>query len=122
MENTTKTKAVTKKAYQEALQEFRKKYFKEMKNNMAVAISIRDGEGTQKKTCPYCKRSFMIEGTANKDKNESMKLISRMLGTLQPERITTATAQAQSTAQQAQKIEKPAIKPELQKKLDALKK
>ena len=59
-----------KKAYQQALAEFRDKYFKEMKKNLDVLIKIRDDSKAKAK-----------------DRNEAVKIISRMLGTLTPDKI-----------------------------------
>ena len=72
-----------KKAYQDALIEFRNKHIKEMERNMEVAISIRDN--------PMA---------SNKDRNEAVKIISRMLAGLQPERKEST----QATAQQMQQL------------------
>ena len=55
-----------------------------MERNMMVAISIRDDPDSK-----------------DKDKNEAIKIISRMLAGLQPE----MKASAQSIAQQVQKVE-----------------
>jgi len=82
-------KNLSKKAYQETLADFRRRNFKEMERNLEVAISIRDGEfeGAKKIKCPHCKKSFEKKLTLAKDVNESIKIISRMLGSLVPEKI-----------------------------------
>lgn len=64
------TKNPSKKAQQEALADFRKKHFKEMEKNLEVARSIRDNPDE-----------------AAKNRNEAVKIISRMLGSLVPEKI-----------------------------------
>ena len=61
---------LTKKAQQEALADFRKKHFKEMEINLQVAKSIRDNPQE-----------------VAKNKNEAIKIISRMLGSLVPEKM-----------------------------------
>jgi len=61
---------IAKKAQQEALADFRKKHFKEMEINLKVAKSIRDNPDA-----------------IAKDRNEAIKIISRMLGSLVPEKI-----------------------------------
>jgi len=60
----------SKKAQQEVLADFRKKHFKEMEINLQVAKSIRDNPNE-----------------AAKNRNEAVKIISRMLGSLVPEKI-----------------------------------
>lgn len=57
------------KAYKEALEEWRRKYFDQLDQNMTVLISIRDADKT-----------------SAKDKNEACKTIARHLGALQPDR------------------------------------
>jgi hypothetical protein len=64
----------SKKAQQEALAAFRKKHFKEMEINLKVAKSIRDNVKE-----------------AAKNRNEAVKIISRMLGSLVPEKIEPKT-------------------------------
>ena len=61
---------IAKKAQQEALAAFRKKHFQEMEINLQVAKSIRDDPEK-----------------AAKNRNEAVKIISRMLGSLVPEKI-----------------------------------
>lgn len=114
-----KETAIEKKAHKQALLDFRQQYFYELEKNLKVATKIRDGKSTKTMTCPYCKKKFTTKGTLDKDKNEAIKIISRMLAALQPDQTTQASAK--SIAQQAQQIQKPGISPELQAKLDKLK-
>ena len=58
------------KIYKEAIAEWRRKHFKEMETNITIAIDIRDD--TDQKA---------------KDRIDAIKTISRMLGTLAPEKI-----------------------------------
>lgn len=63
-------KAEQDKAYKERLAEWRQKHFAEMKTNLEIAKEIRD------------------DSTAKaKDRIDAIKTISRMLGTLAPEKI-----------------------------------
>ena len=58
------------KAYKETLAEWRKKHFKEMDRNLEINIQIRDDPNEKAK-----------------DRIDASKTISRMLGTLAPEKI-----------------------------------
>ncbi|MEE9510425.1 MAG: hypothetical protein V3V81_08025 [Candidatus Bathyarchaeia archaeon] len=62
----------SKKAHEQALVEFRRRHFDEMEKNLEVAKSIRDNVKE-----------------AAKNRIEAGKLISRMLGTLAPEKADT---------------------------------
>jgi len=58
------------KVYKETLAEWRKKHFTEMQTNMEIAKEIRDDSEAKAK-----------------DRIDAIKTISRMLGTLAPEKI-----------------------------------
>lgn len=58
------------KAYKETLAEWRKKHFKQMDRNLEINIQIRDDPNEKAK-----------------DRIDASKTISRMLGTLAPEKI-----------------------------------
>jgi len=85
---------IAKKAQQEALADFRKKHFKEMEINLKVAKSIRDNPDA-----------------IAKDRNEAIKIISRMLGSLVPEKIepkaraTPTDKQKQLTAKEKAEVD-----------------
>lgn len=81
------------KIYKEAIADWRRKHFKEMETNITIAIDIRDD--TDQKA---------------KDRIDAIKTISRMLGTLAPEKIEKREV--------AQKKETPFSKSE-KKELDA---
>jgi len=88
-----------KKELQTAITDFRKKYIGELEKCLKVAIEVRD----DKKASP-------------RDRNEAVKTISRLLGSLQPERI--APPQKQTSAKEA---ELPKEKQELiQQKIEAM--
>lgn len=72
----------SKKAHQEALVEFRKKHFEEMEINLTVAKGIRDNSKANAK-----------------DRNEAIKIISRMLGSLVPEKIEPKSKAASTEKQ-----------------------
>ncbi len=57
-------------AYKETLAEFRKRNFKEMEINLKIAKEVRDDQDAK-----------------HKDRIDAIKTISRMLGTLAPEKI-----------------------------------
>ena len=57
-------------AYKEAIAEWRRKHFNEMQTNMEIAKAIRDDKDAKAK-----------------DRIDAIKTISRMLGTLAPEKI-----------------------------------
>ena len=65
------------KEYKETLAEWRKKHFIEMKTNLDIAKQIRDDPGAKAK-----------------DRIDAIKTISRMLGTLAPEKIEKREAVA----------------------------
>ena len=95
-------KSTDKKAHQQALVEFRAKHYeKEMETNLTVAKSIRDNESAK-----------------DQDRNKAIKVISRMLGGLQPDRTATATAKAGLATVS---IEKPELPDTLKEKLRSLK-
>ena len=65
-----------KKELQTAITDFRKKYIHELERCLEVAVEVRDN----------------IEASP-RDRNEAVKTISRLLGSLQPERIMPPTKQ-----------------------------
>ena len=72
-----------KKELQTAITDFRKKYIGELEKCLTVAMEVRD------------------DSTAShRDRNEAVKTISRLLGSLQPERI--APPQKQTSAKEAE--------------------
>ena len=73
------TQVDKKKELQAAITDFRKKYIGELETNLMVAMEIRDDT----KASP-------------RDRNEAVKTISRLLGSLQPERIAPAKSDAKS--------------------------
>ena len=60
----------------EDLAKWRQKHFAELEKNLTVAITVRDNE----------------EAT-DRDRNEAIKTISRLLGGLQPDRVQTGKDQ-----------------------------
>jgi len=59
-----------KKELQQAITDFRKKHVGELEKCLEVAVEVRDDKGA-----------------SPRDRNEAVKTISRLLGSLQPERI-----------------------------------
>lgn len=92
-------KDLQKQAHKEALREFRTKHFAEMEKNLKVAKSIRDSKEAK-----------------DKDKNEAIKIISRMLGTLQPD--TVGKSQAAAVVAQLFDTKKPELPPAQREKLN----
>jgi len=68
-----------KKELQQAITDFRKKYIGELETNLMVAMEIRDNPEA-----------------SPRDRNEAVKTISRLLGSLQPERIAPAKSEGRS--------------------------
>ena len=62
-----------------------------------MSIKVRDGELEREITCPACKAKFITKPLSSaRDINEAVKTISRLLGSLQPERIAPAKSDAKS--------------------------
>ena len=85
------------KVLKEALAEWRAKHSDQWEKNLQVAMAIRDDPDA-----------------SNRDKNEAIKIISRMLGILQPEKQTT-----KEKKEKAEKKE-PELTPEEEKYLEEL--
>ena len=68
-----------KKELQTAITDFRKKYIGELEKCLKVAMEVRDDPSA-----------------SHRDRNEAVKTISRLLGSLQPERIAPAKSDAKS--------------------------
>jgi len=93
----TKANDLKQKVLKETLAEWRQKHINEWEKNLEVARSIRDDPQA-----------------SNRDKNEAIKIISRMLGILQPEKQTT-----KEKKEKAEKKE-PELTPEEEKYLEEL--
>ena len=88
-----------KKELQTAITDFRKKYIGELEKCLEVAIEVRDNKDA-----------------TPRDRNEAVKTISRLLGSLQPERIAPPTKKAS-----AKEAELPKAKQELiRQKVEAM--
>lgn len=81
----------------EALAEWRAKHIDQWEKNLQVAIAIRDDPDA-----------------SNKDKNEAIKIISRMLGILQPERVGSKEKKEEP------KKKEPELSPEEEKLLEQI--
>ena len=68
-----------KKELQQAITDFRKKHVGELEKCLEVAVEVRDDKGA-----------------SPRDRNEAVKTISRLLGSLQPERIAPAKSEGRS--------------------------
>ena len=86
-----------KKELQQAITDFRKKHVGELEKCMEVSKLVRDGELEKEITCPSCKAKFITKPLSSaRDINEAVKTISRLLGSLQPERIAPAKSEGRS--------------------------
>ena len=81
---------------------WRKSHFKELEKSMQVAISIRDSEATSI--------------GAQKNKIEAIKVIGRLLGALQPEKVSDSR-----TKEEKLDTLRPTMSAELKEKLARLK-
>jgi len=92
-----------KKAYKEALAEFRKKHLPQLEKTIQVWIEIRDDEEAK-----------------DKDRLEAGKNIARLLAAMQVDKIPAKQSGAIESKEFTAR--KPKLKPELQEKLEQIQK